>query len=264
MRIETSWNSECQRCLHQFGRVVTRLGVANVKWRIENYLNCKFSIFIFQFSILLAALLLTSCDRRDLEVMDPQKVQIRIEVDWLNSYGVRPNGMTVMIWGDGWERPFTSSSNNVESMTVELDPGHYRLLVMNKSFSEYGSMKFTNTDSFEDITARGVNITQYQNGEWDKGVTYMADPEEIGCAVDEFDITEQMLIDQVNFYPYDDWIDQQYANTRFVLDSDGTYSIQEEVKPQVTKLNVWVQIKGKENMRSIVGSISGMAIAQLT
>ncbi|MCR4765285.1 MAG: DUF5119 domain-containing protein, partial [Bacteroidaceae bacterium] len=79
-------------------------------------------------SILLSLLLLvTACDRRQLEVMEPTKAQIRIDVDWLKYFGTRPNGMTVMIWGDDWERPLTSSTNNVESMKVELDPGHYRL-----------------------------------------------------------------------------------------------------------------------------------------
>ena len=55
------------------------------------------------FSILLIAaltLLISSCDRRQLEVMEPTKAQIRIDVDWLTYFGARPHGMTVMIWGD--------------------------------------------------------------------------------------------------------------------------------------------------------------------
>lgn len=221
-----------------------------------------FSIIHSPFSILLIAaltLLISSCDRRQLEVMEPTKAQIRIDVDWLTYFGARPHGMTVMVWGDGWTRPYTSSSNDVESMKVELDPGHYRILVFNKSFDEFGSMKFTDTDSYEKVAARGRDITQYQNGEWDKDITYMADPEDIGVVVDEFTITEDMLMEQVNFYKYEDWIDKHYGTTRWVIEPDGTYSMKVEARPQITKLNVWVQIKGIENMRSITGNISGMA-----
>lgn len=240
--------------------------IENLKLKIENYchskfsiVNCQLSILNLQFSILAIALLLASCDRRQLEVMEPTKAQIRIDVDWLTYFGARPHGMTVMVWGDGWERPYTTLTNDVESVKVALDPGHYRLLIFNKSFDEYGSMKFADTDSYDKVAARGRDITQYQNGEWDKDITYMADPEDIGVVVDEFTITEDMLLEQVNFYPYEDWIEQHYGTTRWVIEPDGTYSMKVEARPQTTKLNVWVQIKGIENMRSITGNISGMA-----
>ena len=201
----------------------------------------------------------SSCDRRPLEVMEPTKAQIRIDVDWLTYFGARPHGMTVMVWGDGWERPYTTSTNDVESVKVALDPGHYRLLIFNKSFDEYGSMKFADTDSYELISARGKDITQYVHGDWDKDITYMADPENIGVVVDEFTITDDMLLEQVNFYPYEEWIERHYGTTRWVIEPDGTYSMQVEARPQITKLNVWVQIKGRNNMRSMTGNISGMA-----
>ena len=209
-------------------------------------------------TILLMALLLAGC-RRELEVMEPQKTQLRLDIDWMGHFGSKPNGMTVMIWGDGWAKPFVSSSNNVESMPLELDPGHYRLIVFNKSFDEFGSLKFTDTASFEDIAVRGTDITQYVNGEWDKGITYMPDPEDIGVAVDEFTITENMLLDQVTFYPYKDWIKRRYAGTRWMQEEGGVYSTTVEVRHQLSRLNVWVHVKGIENMSSMVGNISGMA-----
>ena len=211
-------------------------------------------------SILTIALLLAACDRRPLEVMEPQKAQLRLDVDWMTRYGQKPNGMTVMIWGDGWTKPFVSSSNNVESMRIELDPGHYRVIVMNKSFSEYGSMKFLNTDNFDEIVAKGTDITQYYNGSWDSDITYMPDPEMIGCAVDEFTVTEDMLLTQVNFYPYQEWIDaHRYADTRWYQEEDGVFSTTVTVRPETTRLNVWVRVKGLEYMRSMIGNISGMA-----
>ena len=138
------------------------------------------------FSILIIAaltLFICSCNHRELEVMDPQKAQITLKVDWTTLFGYKPNGMTVMIWGDGWQKPYTSSTNSVDQVRLDLDPGHYRMIVFNKSFDEFGSLRFTDTDSFENIAVRGRDITQYQNGQWDAGVTYMADPEDIGCAV---------------------------------------------------------------------------------
>jgi hypothetical protein len=204
-------------------------------------------------------LLFSSCDRRPLEVMEPTKAQIRINVDWLTYFGARPHGMTVMVWGDDWTRPMSTSTNEVESVKVELDPGHYRLLIFNKSYDEFGSMKFADTDNYDLVSARGRDITQYVHGDWDKDINYMTDPEDIGVVVDEFTITEDMLLEQVNFYPYEDWIETHYGNTRWVIEPDGTYSMTVVARPQITKLNVWVQIKGRSNMRSMTGNISGMA-----
>ena len=209
--------------------------------------------------IALVTLLFSSCDRRPLEVMEPTKAQIRIDVDWLTYFGARPHGMTVMVWGDDWVRPMSTSTNDVESVKVELDPGHYRLLIFNKSYDEFGSMKFADTDNYDLVSARGRDITQYVHGDWDKDINYMTDPEDIGVVVDEFTITEDMLLEQVNFYPYEDWIETHYGNTRWVIEPDGTYSMTVVARPQITKLNVWVQIKGRSNMRSMTGNISGMA-----
>ena len=201
----------------------------------------------------------SSCDRRPLEVMEPTKAQVLLNVDWITSFGYKPNGMTVMIWGDGWEKPYTTSTNNVDQVQLDLDPGHYRMIVFNKSFDEFGSLKFTDTDSFENIAVRGADITQYKNGKWDEDVTYMADPEEIGCAVDEFDITDEMLLHQVTFYPYEKWIDLRFSNTRWMVNANGDFYTSVEVKPQITKFNIWVNIEGREYLRSLTGSISGMA-----
>ena len=92
------------------------------------------------FSVLIIAaltLLICSCNRRELEVMDPQKAQITLKVDWTTLFGYKPNGMTVMIWGDGWQKPYTSSTNSVDQVSLDLDPGHYRMIVFNKSFDEF-------------------------------------------------------------------------------------------------------------------------------
>ena len=239
-----------------FASILSRLGIMQASLILPSLLQ---KVKVSGVLALLFALLLAACDRRPLEVMEPTKAQIRLDVDWMTLFGYKPNGMTVMVWGDGWTKPIMTSSNNVESMKVELDPGHYRILVINKSFDEYGSIKFTDTDDFDKIAARGTNITQYQNGDWDKGVVYMPDPEDIGVACDEFTITEDMLLEQVTFYPYEEWIDRQYANTRWIQESDGTYSTKVQVMQELTRMNVWVQIKGIENMRSMVGSITGMA-----
>lgn len=208
----------------------------------------------------LMLLLMASCNRRPLEVMEPTKTQLRLDVDWMTRYGQKPNGMTVMIWGDGWTKPYVSSTNNVESMHLELDPGHYRVIVMNKSFSEFGSIRFTDTDNFDLIAARGTDITQYQPGEWDEGIVYMPDPEMIGCAVDEFDVTEDMLLDQVTFYPYEEWIEaHRNVNTRWHYEPDGTYATEVQSMPETTHLNLWVRVKGLQYLASITGNISGMA-----
>lgn len=54
---------------------------------------------------LVAVLLVSSCDRRDLEVMASEKTNIRLDFDWMTRFGTRPTGMTVMLWSEGSKTP---------------------------------------------------------------------------------------------------------------------------------------------------------------
>ena len=210
-------------------------------------------------SMLAIVLLLAGCDRRPLEVMEPMKATVRLEFDWETRYGFTPESMTVMIWEHGKTNPQVTYTNNVHYMTLNLDPGTYRVIAFSYSPEEYGSMYFRDTEDYNTISARGKDVTIYEPGDCDKDVRYMTDPEDIGVVAETFTITEEMLLEQVTFHPYESWVRHRVAYTRFYQEADGTYSLPLVIYPVLAKLNVWVEVEGIENVSELTGSISGMA-----
>ena len=201
--------------------------------------------------IALLALLCVQCERRPLEVYYEDKVAVRIDVDWMKSFGIMPSGMTVMLYRNGDSLTYSNITNEVLSHTVQLDPGLYKLIIFNQSYDEFGSMYFQNLRSHDRAAARAEEITTRGNRTWDKGVRYITDPEDIGVAVDTFEITSEMLEQQLHFV---DWHqhDKLHPNTElFVFD--------EVPDPMTTVLHVKANVRGAKNISGIECSISGMA-----
>ena len=84
--------------------------------------------------IALLALLCVQCERRPLEVYYEDKVAVRIDVDWMKSFGIMPSGMTVMLYRNGDSLTYSNITNEVLSHTVQLDPGLYKLIIFNQRF----------------------------------------------------------------------------------------------------------------------------------
>lgn len=204
-------------------------------------------------TLLLAALsLLSSCDRRPLEVYSDGVAAVRIEVDWEKYFPEEPTGMTVQLAKDGDDVTHRSMTNDTRSQTFLLGTGTYRLLVFNQSFTEFGSMSFTGTESHHDLTAHAEPMRTRTPKTWDEGTAYMQDPEPIGVAVDTFTVTPDMTDGQLRFVDY---------RRRFELEGTDTTvtTIREEPRLMVSTLNVRVRVRGYSNMRGVEARITGMA-----
>lgn len=215
--------------------------------------------------LLLLMVALASCDRRELEVMEPQKTSFRIEVrwasvDWDSYYGGKPSGMTVMLFGaKNPDKPIVELTNAVDYVNLDLDPDKYRMVIFNNSAGEFGSMNFENMNDYDNMVARAVKFTPMQATEWTAQTVFHRDPERIGVVLEEFEITEDMLLSQVTFYPYKAWLRALRADTRFYQRDDLTYVIEVTPVPVTSTLFLRVHVQGLVNMRSVEGSISGMA-----
>jgi len=218
--------------------------------------------FLTVFSLLT---LLCACQpwyqREPLEVMDPQKVRMRLIVDWSVYYEEMPSGMTVMLFSDEYE-PQTIVTANVSSVYLDLMPGHYRLVLFNKSVNDFPSMQFENMDTYPQMTVRATTFSPTYYTDWTKGENFTYDPENLGTLLESFEVTEEMLLTQTNFYPYKEWIKQKRSNnadTRFYQDEDLIYVIEVLPKPVISQLYVSVHISNFRNLASIEGYITGFA-----
>lgn len=202
------------------------------------------------FMAIALVLVLTGCYRRPLEVYYHNVARVRVNVDWETYFGEKPSGMTMLLYKDGNQATISRTDHNVTTQTFNLSPGMYKLMVFNLSPDEFGSIRFENINSYENATARARNITTRVPKRWDAGIRFMADPEPIGVAVDQFEITEEMIKDYLVFVDY-----RQRNNLPDT--TDIVYN--EVVDPMTTHLNVRVMVKGFKSMRSVEASITGMS-----
>ena len=212
----------------------------------------------------LLLLLLSSCERRQLEVIVDEKVHVRIIVRWkvnfVELYGSTPNGMTVMIWNVEGGQPIVRTTNS-DHITVELDPGTYHMIIFNELADDYAPyLRFHDADSYDLMACRATTFTVGgATRGWDDGATYMYTPEDprIAVALDTFEITREMVLQDTSiFIPY-----EEYKNNGFVSyrESEHVFEIPEVPWPMTVDLYVELRLKNYHSLRTINGSISGMA-----
>ncbi len=205
------------------------------------------------------ALLLVSCDRRPLEVLVDDEVAVMLVADWERNYvpiyNEYPNGMTAIFWNEATGERRTVSTNASRTV-VTLPVGTYRLVLFSDTYSDYEPyMRFYETQSYENIAAR---TTDYNTRNWDAGVTYINYPDPIGAVTDRITITEDMLMQDTIFIPYETFRDNGYQ-----YDVSGTpavkHTIYETPYPMTVTLYVKAKIKRYQLIQDLESSLSGLA-----
>ncbi|MBQ9362948.1 MAG: DUF5119 domain-containing protein [Bacteroidaceae bacterium] len=210
-------------------------------------------------------LLLATCERRPLEVITPEYVQVTIVNDWLTrfyelgkydgNYRRMPTGMTVMLWGENSNSPIVESRNS-DRITVNLPVDRYRLIIFNQTFSDFHYQSFFEANSYDDMVMRA---NRYKNSTgWDSYVTdYMHYPDPVGVSLDTFDISQDMVDrDTTIFVFYDDYLNngaEAYAGKTY------RYEIPEMSWPMTVLLYIKAKVKHFLSIKSVEANISGMA-----
>lgn len=204
------------------------------------------SYFLFIISYFLFPVL-TACDRYEIELYYDGHADVHTTFDWMTRFGTKPEGMTFMWAKDSDVISYFDPTYRVDERTDQPTAGTYYVTTMNKTFGEYSTMKFYNRNSHNDLTA--VSNTYYitSDNAWDKGRTYMEEPEDIGVAVDTFTVGK--TVDDLEFYP---WRERHQADTMRI-------ERKQVIEPMTTVLNIHVKVRGISYMRSIDGYITGLA-----
>ena len=200
-------------------------------------------------AVLTAAVgLFSSCDRYEVELYYTGKADVSVDIDWMSRFGERPSGMTIILAKDGDAITFTDITNDVDHYDLHLEPGEYKMIIFNRTFGEFGSMRFFRTRSFNDVFAIATQL-QRTNADWDGDAYYMREPEAIGCAVDTFTVLPEMTDGEFHFVYWKDKIDGNYESLK----------LREVVEPMTTEFFIRVKVIGFKYMADVVGNISGMA-----
>ena len=214
---------------------------------------------IYCMGLLTLLLMLMGCERRVIEVEYSKRARVLIRINWVIHFNTKPSGMTVMIFPMDGRPPMTEITNNVDSLEVTLEQGRYRIVAYSLTTEEYEHLRFQNLDSWDEanVTTR-INHTSLVGTRGPEDFDYMEEPEEIQVAVSEQEVTEEMIIEQHNFMPYDEWKDVAYeiGSTPSIR---RIYHWDLEPKPMTTMLHVRVKLKGARYAKALTGSLTGMA-----
>lgn len=202
---------------------------------------------------LIVLLALTSCKREPLELYYTGKAQVDIDVDWTTRFTDNPKditGMTVIIAKlESDSIIYTDITNDIfHYEDLELEPGNYKMLIFNEYFNGFGSMAFGDRKSFDKLFAAAQQQPRTTDF-WDVNVSYMKEPEAIGCAVDTFTVLPEMADGEPRFVYYKDYIPTEFEGVQ----------LKEIIDPMTTEMLIRVRVLGIKYMQSVIGSISGMA-----
>ena len=202
--------------------------------------------------ISIALVLFASCEHKDLCFKHPHSAKVRIDVDWSNFIKYEtPTGMTLMLYPQySDESAISHLTNNTSHAIVSLSPGQYHVLVYNQSTSEFGSISFRGLDKQETAEV----VTNEFKSRWytvrSENEKVATEPEWLGVGnYTNAEVTPQMIDDEV-------------AAT---MSGNGVTRSSERSIATITPINivhtvnVKIHIKGIQNLRSVRGSLNGMA-----
>lgn len=199
--------------------------------------------------ICLISLLLSSCERRPLEVYYEPAAIVRVELDWLDHFGQKPNGMLMLIY-DANDSIYKAvgPTSEVEAQTLTLGVGTYKLVFC--SYPDMETYSFQRLGNHFHASARSSLFKGHKYDYWETDKESEA-PEDIGAAVDTITITPEMVNGDLQFIDYRDRNNHGSDTVNYVF-----YEVPD---PMTVTLYVRAKVKRRHSIKSIDATISGMA-----
>lgn len=196
-------------------------------------------ISFFIFCILTAV----SCERMPLYDKDAT-YPLQVKVDW-SLVEEKPSGMTIMFYPVDGSQPTKILTNSVDGLTVNLKENVYNVLLFNYSVEEFGSLAFYGMGKWDTPVANVVETKSnwYKTKAGDK---IARQPEELAVSV-----LENLLVTDTRI---------SSAETKAPAEIIEDYkTILFHPSPIIQILDIIIHLDGFQNMRSVRGSISGLA-----
>lgn len=189
--------------------------------------------------------IMAGCERRTLTYDYRPWCDVRVNVDW-SAFGSTPTGMTLMCFPQDGSAPSVITTTQTESTVAALRSGTYDIMVFNQSPDEFGTIGFRGMDRYEtlEIFAREME-SKWHISQSDQDKT-AHEPERLGIDLLEgFEVTREMV--------------ETSAQRKAGKGSVQAASITLHPQCVVSTAKVRIRVKGIHNVRSVRGSMSGMA-----
>ncbi len=188
-------------------------------------------------------LMLAACLDKKITYTESPQAKIMLHPNWECEGGLhsKPSGMSVILYNKEAQPEFSDVDNNVDSILITSQQGTKHILLFNQSPSEFGSMHFNDMNCFDKacVVLQKLKLRRRANDLWEENTPLMNEPEPLAVSADTITITKDM-------------VRESFVNNK-------TYKV--DVCPQLInyKFDIYVKIQGFENIRSVEGSISGLA-----
>ena len=167
--------------------------------------------------------------------------------------GIKPTGVTLYIFRDGefYQQHITAS---VDSCTLHLEPGKYKLYMISQSPDEYAWMEFSNMESMDSAKVSVLETRSSWFTRADDNEPLIGNPEMMTVGVsDEFEITAEMLEE---FKEATTGVDDETADELVRY-----YTIRVPVNPRSIVSQYWISVYSEhaDLLKAVRASTSGMA-----
>lgn len=221
--------------------------------------------------LLMALVAVVGCVRRPLYVIEEYRLKVVVKVLWKAEVypdGLKPSGVTLYVFRDG--KFYTQqTTSDVDSCTLQLEPGRYQLYMISQSPEEYGQMEF---DDMTDFNNASVSVLETKSRWYTKKEAeeqLIGNPEMMTAGVSEEFVVTDEAVEQYQYYRYQYKRALRAAGTRAENDPDmaeaeemvNYYTIRVPVYPRSIVSQYWVTIysDNADVLQSVRASTSGMA-----
>lgn len=229
----------------------------------------KLRKYMLRLSLLLLLLLLPGCERRELTYFTES--EITIVADW--NCSCLPDeesgyGATAIFYPEGGGDPKVVLMGNRAQEKVRLTEGRYSVLIFNRSFNDFSGVAFRGTEHLgtHEAYAKQTELRGEFAGNFD-GDGSSADSGEIidsrvvvespewlaADVVEGFEVTEDMLgnYSETN-------MDKRKTPAGDTVDDPERYTVRFTPEPLMTDIEVRMNVKGLNNIRTAVCTLDGM------
>ena len=146
-----------------YNKILPKFGIVPFNSLNSHTRMVKCSMFNVQYSIFLSllAVILTSCERRELYVYGDEFRSVYLDVDWSNYTGHRPDGMTAWFFpGDGEESPQRHTTAEVSHYGLYLSGGRWQGVLVDYSPEEYTRQTFLGMDRLSTARVEATDLSE--------------------------------------------------------------------------------------------------------
>lgn len=193
---------------------------------------------------------LTACERRELTYYT--EAEVEIHADWSRA-GLESTeyGATAVFYPTDGRAPKVVLMGDARFERARLPRGHYRVVLFNRSFSDFGNIAFRGNENLETIEAYAKQMeSRVDEAARAPYEVITGSPEVLASdVIADFEVTEDML---------GNYTGVMRGKSRASTGEPEVYALNFTPRPLIQKVEVTLHVQGLNNIRSAACQLDGV------